>query len=371
MNENEIAIIVSLQDKMTEGFNKIQDTLEKGNKVIRKQTEQTSKTFDKQMGSLLVLGNAANSVDNIFSSYQNMQLRLENASERVANAQDRLSDAQYNLNKLSKSGTASASELAKAQQDVERASRGMTIAQNNQARANNMVIGTYITMGIQVINLTKSMPILIAQMKGLVATANLLALTPFGIILAVASGAVLAGTAIWREHKEEIEKTKEEYDKFMEMVGKFAPDPRGKEEAQLQLDVVKKRLEVAQMEQGTLDKGIGRVVGESIIYDKVELAKGELNTLEKKLEISQLQNQVNMKSNEIDKISKNLIETVDLVAAETAKSVQNLNDKLAEIPPEIPVMVRIIPIYDAGGGQITTNKYTSIFNQMRGYSGKK
>ncbi len=86
MPDSEVSILISAIDNMSTTLKKIEATLGQTQKSVEKQTAATTQTFDKQMGSLLILGDAANKVDNIFSSYQNMQLRLENASERVANA---------------------------------------------------------------------------------------------------------------------------------------------------------------------------------------------------------------------------------------------------------------------------------------------
>ena len=193
MAENEIQILLSLRDEMTSGLKKVEDQLTQTNKNVQKQTQATSQSFDKQMGSLLVLGQTANAVDNIFSSYQNLQLRLENASERVANATDRLRKAQYNLNKVTSDGTASAADLAEAEAEVTSASRSLTISQNNLARAHNQVIGTYITIGMQVTSLIANIPTLITAMQGLITTTTGLKISMASLGAAIA--VVTAGFA--------------------------------------------------------------------------------------------------------------------------------------------------------------------------------
>ena len=125
MADAEIQILISAVDNMTATMKKIEGQLESSNRNIQKQTDVTSQTFDKQMGSLLVLGQMASRVDSIFISYMNVQIRLENATERVMNAQDRLTDAQDNLNKVMNDSKSSAEDVAKAQTQVERASRSL------------------------------------------------------------------------------------------------------------------------------------------------------------------------------------------------------------------------------------------------------
>jgi hypothetical protein len=145
MSEAEIQILIKATDEATAVL-----------KDIKRNTEKTTDSFKEQTGQLLVLGNAAASVDRIFDSYQNLQLRLENAAERVANAQDRLIDAQTKLNKLTKAGKKGSEEYADAQRELDRATRGLTIAENNQARMQNAIVGTYISMGTQALTLAAS-----------------------------------------------------------------------------------------------------------------------------------------------------------------------------------------------------------------------
>jgi len=192
MADAELAILIKAVDEVTATMKKIEGTLEDSNKNIQKQTEKTSEAFDKQMGSILVLGQAANSVDRIFDSYQNMQLRVENASERVEGAQDRLKDAQYELNKVMKNGTATAEDIAQAQAKVESATRSLTIAQNRLEITNNQVIGTYIQIGMQSITLIKTLPTLIASIESLTVAGLAFVATPLGMTIVGITAAVVA-----------------------------------------------------------------------------------------------------------------------------------------------------------------------------------
>ena len=209
----EVQILISAIDNMSVTLKKIEATLGQTQASVEKQTDATTKTFDKQMGSLLVLGDAANKVDNIFTSYQNLQLRLENASERVANAQDRLIKAQQNLREVTKKAGATAEDYADAQRQVEMASRSLQISQNNQARMNNMVIGTYINMSIQAISLSASLGTVKVAIMGLtVAVQGFIASIPvFGWVLIGATTAVGAFTWAIQENTSGLKDWSEEW----------------------------------------------------------------------------------------------------------------------------------------------------------------
>jgi len=213
MADTEMQILITAVDNVSATMNRIEKKLENSNKNIQKQTDKTANAFDKQMGSLLVLGQAANTVDNIFSSYQNLQIRVENSTERLANAQDRLRKAQYNLTKVQQDTSKSALDIANAQADVESANRGLIISQNNLARSNNMVLGTYISIGIQTATLIRQLPILIIEIKALTASSLAFVATPLGASM-VALGASIAivtyQTSQLNKQQEEINKINEE-----------------------------------------------------------------------------------------------------------------------------------------------------------------
>ena len=95
--DNEIQILISAVDNISATVNKIESNLDSMNTNVQAQTEATSMSFSKVQGNLLLLGQTVASVDHIFDSYENLQLRLENATDRVSNAQDRLAKAQMNL----------------------------------------------------------------------------------------------------------------------------------------------------------------------------------------------------------------------------------------------------------------------------------
>lgn len=198
MADAEIQVLITLRDEMSAGFEKIQRTLEQGNANIVKTTEQTTSAFQSQVSNLIAVGNAASAVDRIWTSYQNLQIRLENASERLTNSQERLEDAQRKLNRMFRDGKATADDLADAQREVERASRLVTISQNNLQRAQNQVVGTYIQMGIGIAQLLQTLPTFIKWIRSgqaateawALAEAILTALTnPLGLAIGIAAAA--------------------------------------------------------------------------------------------------------------------------------------------------------------------------------------
>ena len=139
MGENEIQIIVRAVDDATKTLERIEGKIDRTNKDIAKSNEKLGESFQRNTDTLIALGNAAGTVDRIFSYYQNLQLRLENANLRVENSTDSLSDAQERLRRLQESGTATGYELADAQTQIDRSARSLEVAQNNLARANNAV----------------------------------------------------------------------------------------------------------------------------------------------------------------------------------------------------------------------------------------
>lgn len=204
MADATIQILIEAQDKVTATLKNIEGTLGGMAKNSAKQSQAISQGFTSTTDSLIALGNAAATVDNIFSSLTNMQLRLENANERLANAQDRVSDAQTKLNRLQKSGTASAEDLADASQEVERANRGLTISQNNLARAQNQVIGTYINIGVQVIALSASLPKLKLALEAVNASMWRIASNPLGIVLIALAGVITLATLAWKDYHDKL-----------------------------------------------------------------------------------------------------------------------------------------------------------------------
>ena len=113
MADEQITILIKAVDEMSAVVKKIEGNIEDLNSKTLKQNETTTQSFQNQVRTLLVLGNVASSVDRIFSSYQNLQLRLENATERVTSAQERLISAQEKLLDVQRSAQRLAIDLEK------------------------------------------------------------------------------------------------------------------------------------------------------------------------------------------------------------------------------------------------------------------
>ena len=189
MADSEISILIKAVDEVSATTKRIEDNLGKMSSETAKQTKTMGDSFKEAQGNLLILGQAASSVDRIFDSYNNLQLRLENASIRVEEAQKNQRDATYNLKKVMEDATSTSDDIAKAQDDLATASNRVTVAQNNQARANNAVIGTYINIGMQGLVLLGSIPSLIKAIVGL-------GISAWSLVPAL-TAVTIAGAPLW------------------------------------------------------------------------------------------------------------------------------------------------------------------------------
>jgi hypothetical protein len=212
MADEQIQILITAIDEVSATVNKIEESVTGMATESKKQTESMSNAFKEQTGNILILGQAANTVNNIFDSYDNLQLRLENATDRVSNAEDRLARAKLNQIKVQKDETSTAEDLQLAQMEVDAATRGLSISQNNLAKANNKVLDTYLNMGMQVISLVASLPALITAIATLLTPATwaqvgaFIAMDVAGaplLVWVVAIGlAIAAVIIIWKNWKE-------------------------------------------------------------------------------------------------------------------------------------------------------------------------
>jgi len=220
MADAEISILIEAQDKITAQLSEISNKISKFGEENKRASVKMGDAWKQSTNSLIAIGNAAGSVENIFSALTNMQLRLENASERLANAQDRVADAGRNVEraqrkvndlteeyirvtthggettnygrKVIEEYTEAQENLADAHRDRERSERNLIISQNNLARAQNQVLGTLISVGVQSLSLVASVPTIIASIQALVIEVGILkAVIGIGAGVGVV-GAVLA-----------------------------------------------------------------------------------------------------------------------------------------------------------------------------------
>jgi len=187
MADAEIQVLITVVDEMSAKLDKIERGVSDFSKTTAKETEKVNSAFETQIKGLVAIGNVAHSADNILSSYQNLQIRLENATERVSNAEDRLFRAQRNLNDVMSDSTSTINNQIDAQMELDSATRGLTIAQNGLEKANNAVVGTYISMGVNTLLLISSIPAAVASITTMIATVTALEVALVAATVAVAA----------------------------------------------------------------------------------------------------------------------------------------------------------------------------------------
>jgi len=156
MADAEIQVLIKVVDELSNQIKVISGNIDKMADNTQSANETIQRGFTETTNQLIAVGNAAQAVEGIFSRYENMQIRLENASLRLENAQERVADSQLKLNRLVEDGKAGTREYQDAQTELERANRGLIISQNNLHKVQGQAIGTYITMGVEVLRLIAS-----------------------------------------------------------------------------------------------------------------------------------------------------------------------------------------------------------------------
>ena len=84
--------------------------------------------------------------------------------EKISERELELRDIQYDSRRAKETNTKA---IVDSQREIEQSERALIISQNNLERANNQVIGTYISIGVQVATLTASLPSLISNLGAL------------------------------------------------------------------------------------------------------------------------------------------------------------------------------------------------------------
>lgn len=175
MADSEVSIIIKAVDEASKILANVKNEiggLEKTGKSLAKTQEATTSAFKDSTASLIAIGNAANTVDNIFSSYQNLQNRIENAELRVVESRQSLQEQTFKIKsaqeaynvavakygKNSDEARKAAATLSQEQLNLETTTRRLQISQNNLERAQNAVVGSYISMGVQTVALIASLP---------------------------------------------------------------------------------------------------------------------------------------------------------------------------------------------------------------------
>lgn len=326
----QIEVIVSAVDKVTGELKNIESSIQGFSKETKKSTEEVTKSFDDNLGSLIALGNAASTVDNIFSSLTNLQIRLENATLRVTNAQERLEDATTRLTRLQKSGKASADDLADARKEVERATRGVEISENNLARAQNQVIGTYINIGVQTLVLIKSLPTLATAVNGVtISVAGLeIALAPLLIALAALGAIIYVVVSAYKAISESNEKLKTLNEGLAESERKLKDETFGRAEALIKVkEAMDNLINKKSPQENSLEFGKAALENQILLLKEQQKEQGGLETTKfQQLQLLERTLEKTKSALEVERSRKDLAqETVDLLASQ--EDTENLFDK--------------------------------------------
>lgn len=211
MADAEIQILISAQDKISGQLKSIEGKIQDFSSQNQKATEKMTAAWTKGTQSLIAIGNAAASVDAIFSAMTNLTLRLENAQLRLITSQESLTDAMEGSKRAGRDLERAQRELAAAEKNrfrdfdryerallnvesaqervtdankqEERAARSLQIAQNNLERANNAVLGTYINIGVQSLTLATSVfPMLVNSLRAVGVAASAANLGAIGLV---------------------------------------------------------------------------------------------------------------------------------------------------------------------------------------------
>jgi len=388
MAETEVQILIKAIDEASSVLEKVKKNVEGSEKKIKTQTEKTTKAFNSQMDSLIAIGNAANAVDNIFSSYHNLQLRLENATERVTGAQDRLRNAQYNLSKVQRDTTSTSEDLAQAQREVDSATRAVTISQNNLARANNMALGTYISMGVQALSLIKSLPLLIKGIQGVTAASMAFVLTPIGAAITGIAVAIVAITSAVNANKKAMEEAAKATQDYQDALNQVFGRAKERPQILMETQIAEKKLQLAQLEQGLQAAKEGR--GPKMpggTYNKIQQLRDDIAILEEKYNIeyrlkadleskkqaldktstdtiladaAKIQNDYLFKLEQNKKAHMTMVEKQNIAASDASKiMVAKIMGYLQQIPKNIYTYHNIVTVYSTSKSSGSTTKSTT------------
>jgi len=159
------------------------------------------------------VGSTVGKVQNMFQQYNIMQIRVQKANEDMKSAQEKVNEAQEKLNALMSSGTAKASDIAKAQANLKQAQDDLKDATDkvNEAQSQQNAqlvgfalqipsfIGNIVQMGLTLSTLGTIFPALgggISMVSGAFSTLNL-ALGPIGWALLAIAAVVAIFAAAW------------------------------------------------------------------------------------------------------------------------------------------------------------------------------
>lgn len=135
MPDEEITILIRAVDDATQTLKRIETNLVSSGKNIQKTTENTGNSFTKTQGALLQLGQVAQSVHNIWETYESSQRMVANAQDRVENATIRLKNAQEELTNATRKLVDIEEKHARDELTLERAKISLKKATDNLKEA--------------------------------------------------------------------------------------------------------------------------------------------------------------------------------------------------------------------------------------------
>jgi hypothetical protein len=152
--ENATERVTGAQERLIAAEEKLRD-VQQGNKRILMDLEklnlEESRTISKLEKDKRSLANMEKGI--VLPTTQ----RYRDLLQEVQDEELKLKDIQLTISEKRQKQN---QDLVTAQRDVEAANRSLTISENNLARANNQVIGTYINMGTQALSVVASLNML-------------------------------------------------------------------------------------------------------------------------------------------------------------------------------------------------------------------
>lgn len=220
--DSEIQIVITAVDEMSDKIDKIEGKLDDMSTTTERSSKSMANSFEMTVQGLVSIGNIVNATNNIFQTYENMQIKLENAQDRVANSKDNLTNAELRLKRAKEDLITTIHDEKRTDEDMIRAEENIDIAQRGVEKStNNLEIAqrrlektqhdvwiTYVNMGVQIGGLLLSIPTAIVAIGKLsagfygMAAATWAATAPLLIYLGIAIAVAAAiYDIIWAEQK--------------------------------------------------------------------------------------------------------------------------------------------------------------------------
>jgi hypothetical protein len=257
MTDAQVEILIKAVDEASAKIDKVQKNVESANKKIEKSNAGAVASWGKTISTLQTLGNVANGIHNIFEIQEARTRNLENATDRLENATLRLKDAKLSLKRatedvaisqkqiqldmdianrkrkeaikvleaLKRAGDTTSdryletmdmvrqldidiakgkNDLVRINEDLKSKEEDVTIATNNQERAQRSLEKTIgdnrwalVNMGTQALSVVASIGTLTTAMGGFSAVLGILT-GPVGWVTLLVAGLVALSVWVWK-----------------------------------------------------------------------------------------------------------------------------------------------------------------------------